>query len=71
MEPGEVLFDTSYTTKQGATVVIKNVPTRFLKDDYGRVYETNSIRVAMRLEELTNRALEADSSPGVIHELEF
>jgi hypothetical protein len=26
---------------------------------------------AMRLEELTNRALEADSSPEAIHELEF
>ena len=71
MEPGEVLFDSHYTTKQGATVIVKNVPTRFVKDDYGRVYETNSIGVAMRLEELTNRALEQDSSPGTIHELEF
>lgn len=71
MEPGEVLFDSCYTTKHGATVIIKNVPTRFVKDDFGQVYETNSIRVAMWLEELTNRALEADSSPGVVHELEF
>jgi hypothetical protein len=71
MEPGEVLVDSRYTTKQGATVIIKNVPTRFVKDDLGQVHEANSIRVAMRLEELTNRALEADSSPGVVHELEF
>jgi hypothetical protein len=71
MEPGEVLFDTSYTTKQGATVVIKNVPAKYVKDDFGNELETYSMATAMRLEELTNRALEADSSPGVVHELEF
>ena len=52
-------------------MVIKNVPAKFIKDDFGTEIETYSMAVAMRLEELTNRALEQDSSPGTIHELEF
>ena len=52
-------------------MIVHNVPTRVLKDEFGREHEGHSIGVTMRLEELTNRALEADSSPGAIHELEF
>lgn len=67
----ETRVESRYTTKGGTTVVIKNVPAKFVKDDFGNELETYSMATAMRLEELTNRALEADSSPGVVHELEF
>jgi hypothetical protein len=60
-----------YTNKNGATVIIKNVPAKFLKDEYGHEHQTYAFGVAMRLEELSNRAFEVDSSDGAIHELEF
>ena len=67
----ETRKDSVEVTPEGVTVIIHNVPTRILKDEQGREYEGHSIGVAMRLEELTNRALEMDSTPGVVHELEF
>ena len=67
----EVRTDYRYTNKTGATVIIKNVPAKFLKDDYGQEHETYAFGVAMRLDELTNAAFEIDSSQGTIHELEF
>jgi hypothetical protein len=36
-----------YTNKAGATVIIKNVPAKFLKDDYGQEHETYAFGVAM------------------------
>jgi hypothetical protein len=60
-----------YTNKEGATVIVKNVPAKFLKDDYGQEHETYAFGVAMRLNELTKLAFEIDSSSGTIHELEF
>ena len=60
-----------YTTKDGVKVVIHNVPTKFLKDEFGTEYEAHSIAVAMRLEELTNKALQINAVSGTIHELEF
>ncbi len=60
-----------YTNKNGATVIIKNVPAKFLKDEFGNEHETYAFGVAMRLEELCNRAFEIDSSDGAVHELEF
>ena len=60
-----------YTNKAGATVIIKNVPAKFLKDDYGQEHETYAFGVAMRLDELTNAAFEIDSNSGTVHELEF
>ena len=40
------------------------------EDEDGITHKIFSLATAMRLEELTNRALEVDSSPGTIHELE-
>jgi hypothetical protein len=67
----EIRKDSVEVTPEGVTVIVHNVPTRVLKDEFGREHEGHSIGVAMRLEELTNRALEEDSSPGAVHELEF
>ncbi len=60
-----------YTTKDGVRVVIHNVPTKFLKDEFGTEYESHSIAVAMRLEELTNKALKISAVAGTVHNLEF
>ena len=60
-----------YTSKEGVKIIIYNVPTKFVQDEYGTEYETHSIAVAMRLEELTNKALQLDATPGTVHELEF
>ncbi|NJK44115.1 MAG: hypothetical protein HC933_07325 [Pleurocapsa sp. SU_196_0] len=63
---------TDYQKSKGdVTIIIAGVPMRVLKDMYGNEHETCSIDVAMRLEELTNCALEADSTPGTVHHLEF
>jgi hypothetical protein len=67
----EIRSEYQYTNKLGASVVIRNVPARVVEDDDGITHKIFSLATAMRLEELTNRALEADSSPGAIHELEF
>jgi hypothetical protein len=60
-----------YTTKDGVKVIIHNVPTKFLTDEFGTEYEAHSIAVAMRLEELTNKALKINAISGTVHELEF
>ncbi len=60
-----------YTNKEGARVIVKNVPAKFLKDDYGQEHETYAFGVAIRLNELTKLAFEIDSSSDTIHELEF
>jgi hypothetical protein len=67
----EIRTTNEYTTKEGVKVVIHNVPTKFLKDEFGTEYEAHSIAVAMRLEELTNKALEISAVSGTVHELEF
>lgn len=53
---------------EGITMIICNVPTKFIKDQYNTEYEAHSIAVAMRLEELTNQALEIDATSGTVHE---
>jgi hypothetical protein len=57
-------------TVEGVKITIKGVPTRFTQtpDSEQRGY---SIGVALRLEELTSRALALNNEPGAIHELEF
>jgi hypothetical protein len=67
----EVRMDSVQTTTNGATVVIHNVPTKIHEDMYGNEHVIRSLGVAIRLEELTKRTLEADSTPGVVHHLEF
>ena len=67
----EIRMDSSYTTKDGVTVIIRNVSTKFLRDEFGIEHQSYSFAVAMRLEELTNYALELDSTAGVVHHLEF
>jgi hypothetical protein len=67
----EIRSEYRYSNKARASVVIKNVPARMVEDEDGVTHKIFSLATAMRLEELTNRALEADSSPGAVHELEF
>jgi hypothetical protein len=67
----EIRSEYQYSNKAGASVMIRNVPARVVDDDDGITHKIFSLATAMRLEELTNRSLEADSSPGVVHELEF
>jgi hypothetical protein len=67
----EIRKDSVEVTPEGVTVIIHNVPTRLVKDQFGNEYEAHSMAVAMRLEELVNRALKIDSTPGVTHNLEF
>ena len=67
----EIRMDSSYTTKDGVTVIIRNVPTKFLRDEFGIEHQSHSFTVAMRLEELTNYALELDYTAGVVHHIEF
>ena len=67
----EVRSEYRYRNKAGASVMIRNVPARFVEDEAGVTHKIYSLAVAMRCEELTNRAFEQDSSPGTIHELEF
>jgi hypothetical protein len=67
----EIRTEYRYTNKSGATVVIRNVPARYSEDESGEVHKIYSLAVAMRCEELSNRAFEIDSSDGAIHELEF
>jgi hypothetical protein len=67
----EIRAEYRYTNKLGATVVIRNVPARYGEDESGEVHKIYSLAVAMRCEELSNRAFEIDSSDEAIHELEF
>jgi hypothetical protein len=67
----EIRSEYQYSNKAEASVMIRNVPARVVEDENGITHKIFSLATAMRLEELTNRALEADSSPGAIHELEF
>ena len=67
----EIRSEYQYSNKAGASVVIRNVAARVVEDEDGITHKIFGLATAMRLEELTNRALEADSSPGAIHELEF
>ncbi len=67
----EVRKDSIEVLPEGITVIIHNVPTKFVKDQYGTEYEAHSIAVAMRLEELTNQALEIDATLGTVHEFQF
>jgi hypothetical protein len=71
MQFNEIRSEYQYSNKAGASVVIRNVPARVVEDDDGITHKIFSLATAMRLEELTNCALEADSSPGTVHELEF
>jgi hypothetical protein len=71
VQSDEIRSEHQYSNKDGASVVIRNVPARVVEDEDGITHKIFSLATAMRLEELTNRALEADSSPGTIHELEF
>jgi hypothetical protein len=66
----EIRREHRYSNKAGASVVIRNVPARVVEDEDGITHKIFSLATAMRLEELTNRALEADLSLGAIHELE-
>jgi hypothetical protein len=67
----EIRKDIVEITPEGVKVVIHNVPTRLVKDQFGNEHEAHSMAVAMRLEELVNRALKIDSNPGATHYLEF
>ncbi len=67
----EIRKDSIEILPEGITVIIHNVPTQFVKDQYGMEYEAHSIAVAMRLEELTNQALEIDATRGSVHEFQF
>ena len=57
-------------TVEGVKITIKGVPTRFTVTPQGE-QRGYSIGVALRLEELTNRALATNSESGAVHELEF
>jgi hypothetical protein len=67
----EIRLTNTYTDKNGVTVVIHNVPTKILTDEFGTEYESHSIAVAMRLDELTNKALFNNQVSGTTIELEF
>ena len=67
----ETRTSNEYTNPEGVKIIIHNVPTKFVRDEYGTEYETHSIAVAMRLEELANKALQLNATPGTVHELEF
>ncbi len=58
------------TTREGVTVTITGVPTRIHHYE-GEVIKSHSFGVALRLEELTRRAVELDPTPGRVVELEF
>lgn len=67
----EIRKTNTYTSKTGVTVVVYNVPTKILYDEFGTEYESHSIAVAMRLDELTNKALLENSASGSVYEFEF
>jgi hypothetical protein len=67
----ETRVEYRYTNKNGATIVIRNVPAKFLTDDDGETHETYTFGVAMRLDELRKRAFEQNSAAGIVHHLEF
>ena len=66
-----MLVEYRYTNKFGATIVIHNVPAKFLTDDDGETHETYTFGVAMRLDELMKRAFEQNSASGMVYHLEF
>jgi hypothetical protein len=66
----EVRKQNTYTSKSGVPVIVHNVLTKVLVDEFGTKYESHSLAVAMRLDELTNKALQQATS-GDVYEFEF
>jgi hypothetical protein len=67
----EVREEFTYTSPQGATVIVSDVPTETILMPDGTLHKTYSMAVSMRLDELLNRAFEQDSTPGTVQRLRF
>jgi hypothetical protein len=67
----ETKEDYAINTREGVTVKITGVPTRTRTGFDGEPLKTHSMGVALRLEQLTRRAVELNPTPGTTVELEF
>jgi hypothetical protein len=67
----EVREESTYRSPAGAVVIVSDVPTETVVMPDGTSHKTYSMAVAMRLDELLNRALEQDSTPGTVQHLQF
>jgi hypothetical protein len=67
----EVREEFTYTSPEGVVVIVSDVPMETVVMPDGTPHKTYSMAVAMRLDELLNRALEQDSTPGTVQRLRF
>jgi hypothetical protein len=67
----ETRKDYAITTREGVLVKITGVPTRTRPGFDGEPLDSYSMGVALRIEELTRRAVQLNPTPGATVELEF